>query len=326
MKWCRFATLFLIGSLGGLALPISASAQDYPSRSVRIIVPYPAGGANDVAARIVAQRLSERLHKQFFVENRGGGGGNIGMEVVATAAPDGYTLFLSAPGPLTANYALFKSLSFNPSTAFAPIALIGSTPILLVAHPSLPANNVSEFIALAKAKPGQINYGSQGNGSSSHLATELFKYMTGINLVHVPYRGAAPAMTDLIAGRVPMLFDSMPGVISQVRSGTIKALAIGTKKRSKLLPNVPTLDETVANGYEAFAWYGLVAPIGTPASVLELLSREVAEVLKLNDVEMRFDEIGIEPGTVTGPAFGKFLSEETAKWTKVIEVSKARVD
>jgi tripartite-type tricarboxylate transporter receptor subunit TctC len=325
MKKLRFTaviTAFIL-SLGCTGI---ASAQDYPNRPVRIIVPYPAGGSNDIAARIVAQKLSERLGKQFLVEDRGGGGGNIGMEAVATAAPDGYTLLLSAPGPLTANYALFKNLPVNPATAFAPIALIGSTPIVLVANPSLPANNAVELVALAKAKPGQINYGSQGNGSSSHLAMELFKHMTNINLVHVPYRGAAPAMNDLIAGVVPIVFDSMPGVISQVRAGTIKALGIGAKKRSKLLPNVLTIDESVAKGYEALAWYGLVAPAATPAPVLDLLSKEVAEILKLPDVAARFDKLGIEPGTVTGAAFGKFLSDETAKWTNIIEISGIKIN
>ena len=325
MKRRSFNTLLAACALSVAATGL-AFAQDYPNRPVRIIVPYPAGGSNDIAARIVAQKLSEKHQKQFLVENRGGGGGNIGMEAVATSAPDGYTLLLSAPGPLTANFALFKNLPVNPSTAFAPIALVGSTPILVVAHPSFPAKNGTELVALAKAKPGSINYGSQGNGSSSHLATELLKYMTGINLLHVPYRGAAPAMNDLVAGHVPMLMDSMPGVISQVKAGTIKPLAIGSLKRSKLLPDVATVDESMAKGYEALAWYGLVAPAGTPAPVLDLLSKDVAEILKMPDVITRFDELGIDPGTVTGAAFGTFLKNETAKWTKVIEVSGARVD
>lgn len=321
----RMKTLLIAFALSMLSASF-VSAQEYPLRPVKIVVPYPAGGSNDIAARIVAQHLADKLKQPFIIENRGGGGGNIGMEAVAASDPDGYTLLLSAPGPLTANHNLFKNMSVDPTKAFAPIALVGSTPILVVAHPSLPAKDIKEFVALAKSKPGQINYGSQGNGSSSHLSTELLKMMAEINLTHVPYKGAAPAMNDLIAGHVPMLMDSMPGVIAQVKAGRIIPLAIGSKRRSKLLPDVPTVDETVAKGYEAFAWYGFVAPVATPKPVVEILRKATAEVIAMPEVQKRFEELGIEPGEFTGEAFGDFMKAETAKWKKVIEVSGARVD
>jgi tripartite-type tricarboxylate transporter receptor subunit TctC len=310
----------LIG-LGGIA-----AAQDYPSRPVKIVVPFPAGGSNDIIARILAQKLSERMGQQFVVENRGGAGGNIGAEAVASSEPDGYTLLLSAPGPLTSNMALYKNLPFDPTKAFAPVALIAQVPIVLMVHPSVDVKNVKELIALAKAKPGSINFGSSGNGSTNHLAGELLKSMAGINIVHVPYKGAAPAMNDLIAGHIPVMFDNMPAVLPQVQGKKVNAIAVAGAKRAGAMPDVPTVAESGVPGFDASAWFGLVAPAKTPPAVLKKLEGEVAVILKMPDVQKRFTELGAEPGNVSGAAFGKFLADETVKWTKVIQTSGAKVE
>ncbi|WP_426613940.1 Bug family tripartite tricarboxylate transporter substrate binding protein [Bradyrhizobium sp. McL0616] len=302
-----------------------AVAQDYPSRPVKIIVPFPAGGSNDIIARIVAQKLAERSGQTFIVENRGGAGGNIGAEAVASAEPDGYTLLLTAPPPLTINASLYKKLPFDPAKAFAPVALVASVPIVLVVNPSLPAKNVSELIALAKAKPGTLNFGSSGIGSTNHLAGELLKSMAGVDIVHVPYRGAAPAMNDLLAGQIPFMFDNMPAVLPQAQGKAINAIAVAGAKRADALPDVPTVAETIP-GFEASSWFGLVAPAKTPAPVLAKLSSELEIILKMPEVKKRLAELGAEPGTVFGPAFGQFMTDETTKWGKIIQASGATVD
>lgn len=319
---CGF--MMLAGS--ACLLADGAVAQNYPSHAVKIVVPYPAGGSNDIVARIVAQNLSERNNGQtFFVENRGGAGGNIGAEAVANSDPDGYTLLLTAPPPLTINAALYRDLRYD-STAFAPVGLIASVPIVLAVNPSTGIKNVSELIALAKAKPGTLFFGSSGNGSTNHLAGELLKSMTGIDIVHVPYKGAAPAMNDLVAGHIPMMFDNIPAVLPQVKGRNINAIAVAGSKRASALPDVPTVAESGVPGFEASAWFGLVAPAKTPASVLAKLEGDIDAILKMPDVQKRFDELGAEPGTVFGTAFGKFLADETAKWTRIIRESGAKVD
>jgi tripartite-type tricarboxylate transporter receptor subunit TctC len=304
----------------------SAMAQTYPSRPVKIVVPFPAGGSNDIVARVLAQKLTERNGQSFYVENRGGAGGNIGAEAVASSEPDGYTLLLTAPPPLTINAALYKDMRYDPSGAFAPVALISSVPIVLAVHPSLGINSVQELIARAKAKPGTIFFGSSGNGSTNHLAGELLKSMTAIDIVHVPYKGAAPAMNDLVAGHIPMMFDNIPAVLPQVRAKTINAIAVAGSRRASALPDVPTVAESGVPGFEASAWFGLVAPAKTPAPILAKLESDVETILKMPDVQKRFDELGAEPGAVSGADFGKFLANETTKWTKIIRESGAKVD
>lgn len=304
----------------------SALAENYPSHPVKIVVPFPAGGSNDIVARVIAQKLSERNGQSFYVENRGGAGGNIGAEAVANSDPDGYTLLLAAPPPLTINAALYHDLRYDPSTAFAPVGLIASVAIVLAVHPSLGIGNVGELIALAKAKPGTLFFGSSGNGSTNHLAGELLKSMTGIDIVHVPYKGAAPAMNDLVAGHIPMMFDNIPAVLPQVKGKNINAIAVAGSKRASALPDVPTVSESGVPGFEASAWFGLVTPAKTPAPVLAKLAGDIDAILKMPDVQKRFDELGAEPGTVFGAAFGKFLADETAKWTKIIRESGAKVD
>jgi len=316
-----FAAICALASIYG-----SAAAQPYPDRTVHIVVPYPAGGSNSIIARILAQKLTESLGQQVVVDNRAGANGNVGSALVATSAPDGYTLLLTAPGPLTSNTKLYSHLPFDPARDFAPVALVASVPIVLMVHPSLPVKTVGELIAYARANPGKINFGSSGNGSTNHLAGELFKSMAKINIVHVPYRGAAPAMNDLVGGHIPMLFDNMPAALPQIQSNRVRALAVAGAKRASALPALPTVAESGLPGFDASAWFGLVAPAKTPAPVLARLSKAVMEILKTPDVEQRFKQLGAEPGTLSGAAFGAFLRAETDKWAKVIEVSGAKVN
>jgi len=311
---------------GAAILSSAARAENYPVRPVKIVVPYPPGGSNDIIARILAQKLGEKEGQSFFVENRAGASGNIGAEVVATSAADGYTLLVTAPPPLTTNVALYKSLPFDPATAFAPVALLATVPIVLMVHPSLPVKNVQELIALAKAKPGTLNFGSSGIGSTNHLAGELLKSMTGIDIVHVPYKGAAPAMNDLIAGHIPLMFDNMPAVLPQVKAGAVRAIAVAGAKRAAALPDVPTVAESGVPGFEAFSWFGSVAAAKTPAPVLEKLESDIAAILATPDMKTRLADLGAEPGSVTGAAFGQFLAADRAKWTKIIQISGATME
>jgi tripartite-type tricarboxylate transporter receptor subunit TctC len=316
---------FAIAVLSLSVLPAQA-AEHYPERVVRIVNPYPPGGSVDVMARILAQRLSEDLGQQFIVENRSGGGGNTGSDSVAKAEPDGYTLLFTAPGPLTVNQTLYSKLSFDPAADFAPIALFATAPIVLMVHPGVPASNVQELIALAKNAPGTINFASAGNGTTNHLSGEMFKSMAEIDIVHVPYRGAGPAMNDLIGGHVQMFFDLMPVVLPQVTSGKVRALATAGATRASALPNVPTVAEQGVPGFDASSWYGLVAPAKTPEPVLAKLRDEVAKVLEAPGMIAHIRELGSEPGTAFGKDFGAFMALETKKWAEVIRASGARAD
>lgn len=301
-----------------LAAPAMAA---FPERAVRIIVPFPAGGSNDVIARILGQRLSEIWGQPVVVENRAGAGGNVGAEGVARAPADGYTLLLAAPGPLAINPSLFQRMNFDPLKDFAPVALAASVPIVLAVNPQVRATSVAELIALAKAEPGKLHFGSSGAGSTNHLAGELFKTLAGINIVHVPYRGAAPAMNDLVAGHIPFMFDNMPAVRPQVDGGRIRALAVAGANRSPLYPDLPTMAEAGVPGFEASAWFGLVAPAGTPAEVMKVLIDTTTAVLKEPGIVARFAELGAEPGTVSGEAFGAFLKAESEKWSGIVRAA-----
>jgi tripartite-type tricarboxylate transporter receptor subunit TctC len=315
-----------IAVLALLALTAQGAAQNYPERVVRIVNPYPPGGSVDVMARILAQKLSDNLGQQFIVENRSGGGGNTGSDFVAKAEPDGYTLLFTAPGPLTVNQTLYSKLSFDPATDFAPIALFATAPIVLIVNPAVPANDVQGLIALAKKEPGKINFASAGNGTTNHLSGELFKSMAQIDIVHVPYRGAGPAMNDLVGGHVQMFFDLMPVVLPQIAAGKVRALANAGIRRPAALPNVPTVAEQGLAGFDASSWYGLVAPAKTPEPVLAKLRHEVAKALKAPDMVARIHELGSEPGTAFGKDFGAFLAAETRKWADVIRASGAKAD
>jgi tripartite-type tricarboxylate transporter receptor subunit TctC len=293
---------------------------------VRIIVPFPPGGSVDVTARMLAQKLTDNLGQQFIVENRAGAGGNTGADYVAKSDPDGYALLHTAPGPLVVNQTLFtKGLPYDPKD-FAPIALFATAPIVLMVNPAVAANNVQELIALAKSQPGKINFASAGPGSTNHLSGELFKSMAKIDIAHVPYRGAGPAMNDLIGGHVQMFFDLLPASLQQINSGKVRALANAGAKRPSALPNLPTVAEQGLPGFDASSWVGLVAPAQTPAPVVARLSEEIQKILKSPDMIAKIHELGSEPGTAFRDDFAAFMRAETAKWGEVIRVSGATAE
>jgi tripartite-type tricarboxylate transporter receptor subunit TctC len=301
----------------------SGSAESFPDRPVHIVVPFPAGGSNDVVARFLGQKLSEICGQSVIIDNRAGAGGNVGAEFVARSAPDGYTLLLTAPGPLTVNASLYPHLAFDPTADFVPVALVASVQIVLTVNPAVKANTVAELVALANAAPGTLNFGSSGYGSTNHLAGELFKNLAGINIVHVPYRGAAPAMNDLISGHIPILFDNMPGVRPQALAGGLRALAVAGHARSPLFPELPTMEEAGVPGFEASSWFGLVAPARTPPAVVEILTDDVMKALGDPDFARKLSDVGAEPGPLSGSAFAAFLRAETEKWGKVVRDSGA---
>ena len=320
----NFCLLGLFVALISLAGPGSASALDYPTRPVRWIVPYPAGGATDILARLVGNKLSERLGQQFIIENKAGAGNNIGTEAVVNAAPDGYTLLLVNPANAI-NASLYAKLNYNFMRDIAPIAGITRTPNIMTVSKDVTAKTVAEFIAYAKANPGKVNMASSGNGTSVHLSGEMFMALTGVKMQHVPYRGAAPALTDMLSGQVQVIFDNMPSVISHIKAGTLRALAVTTAERSAELPDVPTVAETVKD-YEASAWFGMGAPKGTPREIIEKLNKEVNEILVEPAMKARLAELGGVPMVGTPEDFGKIVQSETDKWKKVVEFSGAKVE
>ena len=312
-------------SLAGLALGSgSASALDYPTRPVRWIVPYPAGGATDIMARLIGHRLSERLGQQFIIENKPGAGNNIGTEAVVNSSPDGYTILLVNPANAI-KASLYAKLNFNFIRDIAPVAGISRVPNVMTVNPNVPAKTVAEFIAYAKANPGKINMASSGNGTSVHLSGELFKAMTGVEMQHVPYRGSAPAMTDLLSGQVQVIFDNMPSVLPHIKSGSLRALGVTTAKRAPQLPDVPTVGETVKD-FEASAWFGIGVPKGTPQEIVEKLNKEVNEILAEPEMIKRLAELGALPIVVTPKGFGEVVAAETEKWEKVVKFAGARVE
>jgi tripartite-type tricarboxylate transporter receptor subunit TctC len=317
----------ILAALALIAMTMQAAAQAYPQRVVRIINPFPPGGSVDVMARILAQKLSESFGQQVIVENRAGAGGNTGAEFVAKSEPDGYTLLFTAPGPLVVNQTLFtQGLPFDPAKDFAPIALFATAPIVLMVHPSVPAKTVQELIALAKKQPGNIHFASAGPGSTNHLSGELFKSMAKIDIVHVPYRGAGPAMNDLIGGHVEMFFDLLPSSLPQISAGAVRGLANAGATRPSALPDLPTVAEQGLAGFSASSWFGLVAPARTPAPVLARLVQETEKIVKSPEIIARIRELGSEPGTAFGPDFAAFMQAEAKKWGEVIRVSGAKAD
>ena len=316
---------FLHLAAGAAALPAAsrvAWAQTYPTRPVRIIVPFPAGQATDTIARLMGQSLSERLGQPFVIENRTGAGGNIGTESVVRATPDGYMLLLVGLSSAM-NETLYKKLNFNFIRDIAPVASIGGTPYVMVINPSVPAKTVPEFIAYAKANPGQINMGSSGNGSVSHVFGERFKVMTGINLVHVPYRGGY--VPDLLSGQVQVAFGTISTCIQYIGGGMLRALAVTTATRSDVLPDIPTLAEFVP-GYETSQWYGVGAPKDTPAEVIDKLNKEINAVAADPLIMARLAGLGVDPMSMTPAAFGKFIADEAEKWGKVIRAANIKLD
>jgi tripartite-type tricarboxylate transporter receptor subunit TctC len=316
-KLLRAGTLGSVSAAALTTLGYGAFAQTFPSRPIRWIVGYPPGGATDITARIVAAYLSDHLGQQVVIENRPGAGNNLGTEAVVNAAPDGHTILLVNPANAI-NATLYKKLAFNYLKDTIQVAGIIRVPNVMEVHPSVPAKTVAEFIAHAKKNPGKINWATSGNGTSVHLSGELFKMMTGVELTHVPYRGSAPALTDMLAGQVHVMFDNMPPSLPHIKAGKLRALAVTTAQRSQALPDVPTVAETVP-GYEASAFFGIAVPKGTPAAIVERLNREVNNALKDPKVAARLAELGgIQIGG-TPADFTKLVEDETAKWEKVIK-------
>jgi tripartite-type tricarboxylate transporter receptor subunit TctC len=299
------------------ALPASVGAQSYPTKPVRMIVPYAAGGGVDILARVMAGKLTERLGRQVIVENRPGAGTIIGSDAVARAAADGYTL-LFTNAALAASPALHDKLPYDTLKAFAPIAVVAGSYSVLVVHPSLPAKTVRQLVALAKAKPGQLNYASGGVGSAIHLAMELFENAAGIDVVHIPYKGAAPALADVVGGQVLMMFATPPASIGYIRAGRLRALGVTSLGRLAILPGVPTIAESGYPGFEANNWYGVLAPAGTPDAIVSRLNADVDAVLAMPDTKERIASLGAEPGGGTPAQFGDRIRKEVAKWAKVL--------
>jgi tripartite-type tricarboxylate transporter receptor subunit TctC len=314
MRW--FVILLLCG--GGFAAAVHA--QTYPARPIRLIVPYPPGGPTDFVGRAVAAKLTEFLNQQVVVDNRPGAGTVIASEMVARAAPDGYNLLFGTGGGTFLAPLILPKVPYDPHKDFAPVAMLVISPQVLVVHPSLGAGSVKDLIAIAKAKPGQLNFSSVGTGTSPHLGGELFKSLAGVNIVHVPYKGTAPAMTDLIAGRVQLMFTSIPTVLAHVQAGRLKMLGTGGIRRSVALPDIPRVADTVP-GFELVTWYALFVPTGTPAAVINRLNAETAKVLKDATIQKRFGAQGLEPTIMTPQELGQFASNDVARWAKLIKAS-----
>jgi len=321
---CRLHLALLLG-LALASAPPAQAQPDYPNRPLRVIVPFSPGGAVDGPMRAIAQELGKRIGQQVIVENKPGAGATIGSEAVAKAAPDGYTLLLaSQTNAISAT--LYSKLSFHPVEDFVPISLLGREPGVLVVHPSLPVKSVAELVAYAKQRPGQLNYGSSGNGSGQHLFTAMFASMAGLQLVHVPYRGSAQAITDLLAGTVPMAMPGTATMVRHIQAGKLRALATTGTQRAKQLPEVPTLAEAGLAGYSAYVWMGLLAPKGTPAAIVERLQRELKAVLAAPEVAGYMNDAGIEVVGSTSAEFDAYFREERERWARVVRETGAKVD
>ena len=295
----------------------AAFAQTYPTKPLRLVIPFPPGGSNDVVGRMIAFQLSERLGKQVVADNQGGAGGIIGTEAVARATPDGHTLLL-----ISSAYAFGASmykLPYDPATAFTPVALLGTGPVVLAVNAKLPVNSLQDLIALAKAKPGELNYASAGVGSFQHLASALFKLQSGLDIVHVPFKGGGPAMMDVIAGNTQIAIGSLIQTLPHIRSGRLKPLGVGSAKRVPALPDVPTISEAGVPGYEATNWWGIVAPAGTPRPVIDRLHQELTVILASSETKKRFETEGGETAQLSSEEFGRFISTEIVKWAKVVK-------
>lgn len=323
----RRAALAALAVAATAAIPAGAFAQAaYPNKTVTIVVPFAAGGTTDILARIIGQALTAELGQPVIVDNRAGAGGNIGGALAAKAPADGYTLFMGTVGTHAINASLYKKMPFDPIKDFAPLTRVANVPNLLVANPAQPYKSVKELIAYAKANPGKVNFGSSGNGSSIHLSGELFKSLAKVDMVHVPYKGSAPAVTDLLGNQIGIMFDNMPSAIQHVRSGKLVPIAVTTAKRSPELPNVPTIAEAGVPGYEATSWFGMFAPTGTPAPVLAKLNTALVKVLNQAEVKKKINEQGAETYSETPEQFAAFIKTESVKWGKVVQESGASLD
>lgn len=323
LKSLGFAVITAFTSM----MPFAASAADtYPSKPVRMIVSFAPGGATDILARLLANQLSKSLGQSFVVENKSGGGGNIGAEAVVKADTDGYTLHFGAAGNITINPSLFTNMPFDPAVDLAPVAPMASTMNLLVVNPSVKANTVKELIALAKANPGKMTFASSGNGGTIHLSGELFKMMAGVDILHVPYRGSGPAMIDLVGGRTNMMFDNLPSALPHVQAGELRALAVTGSARSRVLPDVPTIAEAGLPGYEATTWFGVFAPARTPQPIIDLLNRAINDVLNNPEVVDQIRKMGGEPMHMTPTEFKHLIAADTEKWRKVVKTANVKLE
>jgi tripartite-type tricarboxylate transporter receptor subunit TctC len=321
----RVRSLFLGPLVLLLALPAAAGAADvYPSKPVRLIVPFPPGGSNDIVARMVATQLTERLGKQVVVDNRGGAGGVLGAEIAAKSPPDGYTLLLISSA-YAINPSLYK-LPYDPARAFAPIAILATGPNALCVFPGLPARSVKELVTLAREKPGQLNYAAAGVGSFQHLGSELFRIMAGVDIVGVQFKGGGPAMIDVVGGHTQVLIGSLIQALPHIRSGKLRVLGVGGSKRSSILPDVPTIAEAGVPGYEATNWWGIAAPAGTPPAIADRLHKEIAVVLGSAETQKRFLDEGADVVHMSPPEFGAFITAETAKWARVVKEAGIRAE
>jgi tripartite-type tricarboxylate transporter receptor subunit TctC len=311
--WIRVAAAALMA-----IVPALASAQSFPSKAVKIVVPFAAGGTTDVVARLLAQKLTEAWGQSVIVENKAGAGGNIGADLVAKSPPDGYTILMTSGSIVTANPHMYKNLTYDPAKDLVPITNVAAGPLLIAVHPSVPAKDIKEFIAYAKANPKKINFGSAGVGTQTHLAGESFAHAAGVDLVHVPYKGESAALTDLIGGQIQMVAPNLGGAIQYIKDGKIRALAVTSKDRSAQVPDVPALSELIP-GYEGAGWFGLVAPTGTPREVIDRIYRDSAKILNSDDFKARLAQIGMYPVGNTPAEFGAAIREESNRWAKVIK-------
>ena len=314
----HFAAMMLLG------LAQWAAAQAYPTKPVRLVVPYPPGGPTDFVGRAISARLTELLGQQMVVDNRPGAGTIIGSELIARAAPDGYNLLFGTGGGTFLAPLILPKVPYDPQKDFAPVAMLVISPQVLVVHPGVGANSVKELIAVAKAKPGQLNFSSVGTGTSPHLGGELFKSLAGVDMVHVPYKGTAPAMTDLIAGRVQLAWSSIPTVLTHVQAGRLKMLGIGGTRRSPALPDIPTIADTLP-GFELVTWYAIFAPTGTPAAIISRLNAETAKVLRDADLVKRFSEQGLEPTVMTPAELKRYTENDVNRWARLIKAANIRL-
>ena len=315
------ALFAVLGAIGALW----AHAQQYPAKPVRLIVPFVAGGSADVLGRVLAQRLTREYGQQVVVENRPGSGGHVGAEAAARATPDGYTIVFGTIG-IHAAYAIYSKLNYDPARDLQPVALYADVPNILIVHPSVPVKNVKEFIALAKSNPGRLNFGTAGSGSSTHMAGEWFKLYTGVNLTHVPYKGSAQAMQDLLGGQIELMFENLPTAIAQVRAGKVRALGMTSRERSPSMPEVPTLAETGVPGFEATAWFTIAAPAKVPAEIIRKLNTDMNAFLKAPEMQQRWTDMGAVPLGGSPADAEKFFVVEREKWNKVIKAAGIRGD
>jgi len=316
----------LAACLCGLSLSVAAQTADFPKRPLRLVVPYLPGGSTDIVGRLVAAKLSESLGQQVVVDNRGGAGGNLGTDIVAKAPADGYTLLISSVTTLAIGASLYAKLPYDASRDLEPVALVGSVPFVLLANASLPVKSVRELVALARERPGTLNFGSAGVGTSAHLAGELFKSLAAIDIVHVPYKGNAPAIADLIGGQIQLMFDFLPSAVPFIKSGKVKALAITPVKRSSSLPDVPTIAESGVPAYDMLSYFGVLVPAKTPAAIVARLNAEINKISTLPDVKERYAREGVDPVSETPGEFRTYLQGEITKWAKVVKDTGVRAD